>query len=239
MKKYFFLFIIILLFFMLSINSFAAVKKIDGTMYSIDENNNITGEYNGFTKSKITGERFYYEKGKRVYGWQQIKDNWYYFKNDGSAATGNYAICDIDYEFFESGIWKTVEISGLQVYNFICSYVNPDDHAYGYINDGIMSICVINKNNVLNSIKNFYPLELDNIEFIKVKYSKKQLDKAVSDIIDKNENNILLSAGIEPRLNKVIVNVEKIDDKITELINRIDNNDCIEIHDGFKPEELA
>lgn len=64
--------------------------------------------YNGWFYDKDTEQDNYYIDGDILSnGWFQIKENWYYFKNDGAMSTGWLSLNNNWYYLNKSGAMKT------------------------------------------------------------------------------------------------------------------------------------
>ena len=119
--------------------------------YNFGEDGKSQGKYTGLVQIK---EQWYFSKvGVLTGGWQQIEDNWHYFRSyTKSAVTGEYTVNGVTYQFDETGMtkgaWHTDE-NGTRYYYGPSFYQarNPgymalyeiDGKTYNFGNDGYLT----------------------------------------------------------------------------------------------------
>ena len=127
------------------------IYAVDGVYYNFGDDGKNQGKYTGLVQ--IEGKWYYSKIGTLTGGWQQIDENWHYFRSYTKAAvTGEYTINGVTYQFDETGMTKGAwhkDDKGTRYYYGPGYYLarNPgymalyeiDGKTYNFDNDGYLT----------------------------------------------------------------------------------------------------
>ena len=128
------------------------IYAVDGVYYNFGEDGKNQGKYTGLVQ--VEGKWYYSKIGILTGGWQQIDENWHYFRSyTKSAVTGEYTVNGITYQFDETGMTKGTwhkDDNGTRYYYGPGYYLarNPgylalyeiDGKTYNFGNDGYITL---------------------------------------------------------------------------------------------------
>ena len=127
------------------------IYAVDGIYYNFGDDGKSQGKYTGLLK--IDDDWYFSKIGVLVGGWQQIDENWHYFRSyTKTAVSGEYTVNGVTYRFDETGmtkgIWHTDD-QGTRYYYGPGYYLarNPgymalyeiDGKTYNFGNDGYLT----------------------------------------------------------------------------------------------------
>lgn len=206
------------------------VASVGGAYYKFSDEGICLGKITGWIRRK--GKRIYLSKGKTLSGWQRINNDFYYFYEDGSAATGTTILFGNEINFSDKGVWDMTWPADLSPDDFlkkITENINNDNYAGSVIGShGILTLYFKNPALYADQIEEWrkiYPFF--NIE--KADYSLSELQFVADELkLNKKKFGITVS-WIQYRKNRVSVEAEEINDEFRKYIDSLDDPDILDL----------